>query len=86
MHENAIICTEMQKMASFCCVHTCAPGPNWYTVIAEGVETKEQLAFLSKEGCNEMQGFLIGRPKPIRDYGELVGREKTRSASVALAS
>ena len=55
-------------------------------VIAEGVETEEQLAFLSKEGCNEMQGFLIGRPKPIRDYGELVGREKTRSASVALAS
>ena len=55
-------------------------------VIAEGVETEEQLAFLSKEGCNEMQGFLIGRPKPIRDYGELVGREKTRSTSVALAS
>ena len=54
-------------------------------VIAEGVETEEQLAFLSKEGCNEMQGFLIGRPKPISDYGELVGREKTRSASIALA-
>jgi diguanylate cyclase (GGDEF)-like protein/PAS domain S-box-containing protein len=55
-------------------------------VIAEGVETEEQLAFLSKEGCNEMQGFLIGRPKPISDYDELVGREKTRSASAALAS
>ena len=54
-------------------------------VIAEGVETEEQLAFLSKEGCNEMQGFLIGRPKPISDYGELVGREKIHSASVALA-
>ena len=54
-------------------------------VIAEGVETEEQLAFLSKEGCNEMQGFLIGRPKPISDYRELVGREKTHSASVARA-
>ncbi len=42
-------------------------------------------SFAPKEGCNEMQGFLIGRPKPISDYGELVGREKTRSASVALA-
>jgi diguanylate cyclase (GGDEF)-like protein/PAS domain S-box-containing protein len=55
-------------------------------VVAEGVETEGQLAFLSKEGCNEIQGFLIGRPKSIRDYGELVGREQTRSASVALAS
>ena len=55
-------------------------------VIAEGVETEEQLAFLSKEGCNEMQGFLIGRPKPIKDYDELVGREELRSASVAHAS
>ena len=74
----------MLRNVSFCFVHTCAPGPNWYTVIAEGVETEEQLAFLSKEGCNEMQGFLIGRPKPISDYGELVGREKIHSFSVAL--
>ena len=43
-------------------------------VVAEGVETEAQLKFLSDEHCNEIQGFLIGRPKPIADYAELVGR------------
>ena len=37
-------------------------------VIAEGVETEEQLAFLTREGCDEIQGFLIGRPEPIDRY------------------
>jgi EAL domain-containing protein (putative c-di-GMP-specific phosphodiesterase class I) len=37
-------------------------------VIAEGVETEEQLAFLAREGCDEIQGFLIGRPEPIDRY------------------
>ena len=39
-------------------------------VIAEGVETKEQLAFLARENCDEIQGYLIGRPKPIEAYGD----------------
>ena len=37
-------------------------------VLAEGVETEEQLAFLAKESCDEIQGYLIGRPLPIEDY------------------
>jgi EAL domain-containing protein (putative c-di-GMP-specific phosphodiesterase class I) len=44
-------------------------------VLAEGVETEEQLKFLVGESCNEIQGYFIGRPKPIVDYAGLVGRE-----------
>ena len=42
-------------------------------VLAEGVETNEQLAFLLKESCDEIQGFLVGRPLPIEDYATLTG-------------
>ena len=37
-------------------------------VIAEGVETHEQLAFLAREQCSEMQGFLYSRPLPAADF------------------
>jgi predicted signal transduction protein with EAL and GGDEF domain len=42
-------------------------------VVAEGVETDDQLAFLSKERCDEIQGYLVGRPLPIEEYAELTG-------------
>jgi EAL domain-containing protein (putative c-di-GMP-specific phosphodiesterase class I) len=47
-------------------------------VVAEGVETKAQLAFLSSEACDEVQGYLIGRPQPIGCYSEIVGRKGAR--------
>src|SRR5437660_1177041 len=47
-------------------------------VAAEGVETRDQLAFLSREACDEIQGFLIGKPCPIAEYAETVGRAAVR--------
>ncbi|HEX5210797.1 MAG TPA: bifunctional diguanylate cyclase/phosphodiesterase, partial [Pseudolabrys sp.] len=47
-------------------------------VVAEGVETKEQLEFLAAESCNEIQGYYIGRPRPIADYADAVGRRSPR--------
>ncbi|OWK24646.1 diguanylate cyclase [Rhizobium yanglingense] len=49
-------------------------------VIAEGVESADQLAFLTHEACDQIQGYLIGRPRPISDYANLVGSaEEPRS-------
>ncbi|MGA7803088.1 putative bifunctional diguanylate cyclase/phosphodiesterase [Bradyrhizobium sp.] len=36
-------------------------------ILAEGVETKDQLDILRYEGCDEAQGFLLGRPQPHDD-------------------
>jgi EAL domain-containing protein (putative c-di-GMP-specific phosphodiesterase class I) len=41
-------------------------------VIAEGVETEEQLDFLKLHLCNEVQGFLLGRPMPPEQIGKLL--------------
>jgi EAL domain-containing protein (putative c-di-GMP-specific phosphodiesterase class I)/DNA-binding winged helix-turn-helix (wHTH) protein len=40
-------------------------------VLAEGVESADQLEFLEKELCNEAQGYLLGRPDNIEDFREL---------------
>jgi len=37
-------------------------------VLAEGVETEEELRFLVKENCAAVQGFLMGRPSPIATF------------------
>lgn len=43
------------------------------TVIAEGVETPEQLDLLAKEGCNLYQGFLCAEPLGIAELTQLMG-------------
>jgi len=41
-------------------------------VIAEGVETQEQLAFLQAEQCDEAQGYYFSRPVPPQQFTELL--------------
>ncbi len=44
------------------------------SIVAEGVETQEQLGFLADEGCDAVQGYFLGKPLPIGQYAALVGR------------
>jgi diguanylate cyclase (GGDEF)-like protein/PAS domain S-box-containing protein len=43
-------------------------------VVAEGVETAEQLAFLRAHGCHEVQGYYFSYPLPAAEFAELFDR------------
>src|SRR6478735_9229299 len=53
------------------------------SIVAEGVETAEQLAFLAQEGCDAVQGYLLGKPAPIGQYATLVGRNPANAMEPA---
>jgi diguanylate cyclase len=56
-------------------------------VLAEGVESAAQLAFLQNELCNEAQGYLLGRPDNIEGFRELThGSVKAPRIEVPQAS
>jgi len=53
------------------------------TTTAEGVETDAQLDLLNREGCTQVQGYLISKPRPIAEIeGMLI---KPRASAVAVA-
>ena len=53
-------------------------------VLAEGVETKEELAFLAAENCTSAQGYLMGRPATIESFrAHTHGSQRERDARSA---
>lgn len=42
------------------------------SVLAEGVETEAQRAFLERHQCHIWQGYLLGRPMPVQDFEHVV--------------
>jgi diguanylate cyclase (GGDEF)-like protein/PAS domain S-box-containing protein len=71
-----------QSAAIVCAVVGLARGLN-LPVLAEGVETRAQLDFLTAESCDEVQGYLVGRPHPIAEYSKLIGRVDAIDAKIA---
>ncbi len=49
-------------------------------VIAEGVETRQQLEFLRHYGCDENQGYLFSRPVPASEMAEMLKQNRTLAA------
>ncbi|MCA1987580.1 MAG: PAS domain S-box protein [Desulfarculus sp.] len=47
-------------------------------VVAEGVETQEQLEFLRANQCHQMQGFLFSRPVPDDEISQILSQERQR--------
>jgi len=47
---------------------------------AEGVETNEQLSALRCEGCNEVQGYLFGKPMPAAEFARRYGIRASRAS------
>jgi EAL domain-containing protein (putative c-di-GMP-specific phosphodiesterase class I) len=44
-----------------------------FKVLAEGVETMAQLAFLQEQGCDMYQGYIKSKPVPAEVFVELLG-------------
>jgi diguanylate cyclase (GGDEF)-like protein len=53
-------------------------------VLAEGVETHSQLSILRAEGCNEAQGFLLGRPAPFGEIFALMHGGEAATSTISL--
>jgi diguanylate cyclase (GGDEF)-like protein/PAS domain S-box-containing protein len=47
-------------------------------VVAEGVEDEAQVAFLAENGCDEMQGYLLGRPAPAYEIAAIARQHAPR--------
>ena len=49
----------------------------------EGIETPEELDYLKRQGCTEGQGYLFGKPRPVKDVYALLAEQTLKSEAVA---
>jgi EAL domain-containing protein (putative c-di-GMP-specific phosphodiesterase class I) len=52
-------------------------------VVAEGVETAEQLLFLRESGCHTLQGYLISKPLPVDQLEEWLAKRDSEPSLFA---
>ena len=50
-------------------------------VVAEGVETAEQLEFMRRRGCDEIQGYVVARPMPAQEFTRYLQQTKRKTGS-----
>lgn len=55
------------------------------TVVAEGVETTEQEAFLRAHNCDEVQGYLISKPVPADEFAAFLANHTLAELKVQVA-
>ena len=67
--DDAAICTSVIALASALRLR----------VVAEGVETPEQLDWLAEHGCHEVQGYLLARPLPFEEWLASLGFVRNQS-------
>jgi EAL domain-containing protein (putative c-di-GMP-specific phosphodiesterase class I) len=51
-----------------------------FTVVAEGVETEAQAAFLRGLGCEQAQGYFFARPAPAADFKALISASSAKGS------
>ena len=50
------------------------------SVLAEGVESEDELTFLKQENCEAVQGFLFGKPLELSELHSILAQEDRKSA------
>ena len=50
-------------------------------VVAEGVETTDQLEFMRQRGCDEIQGYVVARPMPAEGFTRYLQQNRRKTGS-----